>query len=126
MKDDRNIEYLVGKKAKLDVFLEPFSFKIVSFLDDLSKALDNNSNNKNFPDLKALSFFCRKNNISKEGAAIKFIKNYNNVDKIILGVNSLKELKKNINNFLDKRKINFPKNLKINDEKILNPYNWRV
>ena len=57
MKDDRNIEYLVGKKAKLDVFLEPFSFKIVSFLDDLSKALDNNSNNKNFPDLKALSFF---------------------------------------------------------------------
>ena len=63
MKDDRNIEYLVGKKAKLDVFLEPFSFKIVSFLDDLSKALDNNSNNKNFPDLKALSFFCRKNNI---------------------------------------------------------------
>ena len=46
MKDDRNIEYLVGKKAKLDVFLEPFSFKIVSFLDDLSKALDNNSNNK--------------------------------------------------------------------------------
>ena len=62
MKDDRNIEYLVGKKAKLDVFLEPFSFKIVSFLDDLSKALDNNSNNKNFPDLKALSFFCRKNN----------------------------------------------------------------
>ena len=63
MKDDRNIEYLVGKKAKLDVFLEPFSFKILSFLDDLSKALDNNSNNKNFPDLKALSFFCRKNNI---------------------------------------------------------------
>ena len=63
MKDDRNIEYLVGKKAKLDVFLEPFSFKIVSFLDDLSNALDNNSNNKNFPDLKALSFFCRKNNI---------------------------------------------------------------
>ena len=63
MKDDRNIEYLVGKKTKLDVFLEPFSFKILSFLDDLSKALDNNSNNKNFPDLKALSFFCRKNNI---------------------------------------------------------------
>ncbi len=42
MKDDRNIEYLVGKKAKLDVFLEPFSFKIVIFLDDLSKAIDNN------------------------------------------------------------------------------------
>ena len=60
MKDDRNIEYLVGKKAKLDVFLEPFSFKIISFLDDLSKVLDNNSNNKNFPDLKHYRFFAEK------------------------------------------------------------------
>jgi hypothetical protein len=63
MNEDKSIEYLVGKKAKLDVFVEPFSFKIVSFLDDLSKSLDSKINNKNFPDLKALSFFCRKNNI---------------------------------------------------------------
>ena len=63
MKDDRNIEYLVGKKAKLDVFISPFSNKIVAFLDDLSKSLKN-FNKKNLPDLKALSFFCRKNNIS--------------------------------------------------------------
>jgi hypothetical protein len=63
MKEDKNIEYLVGKRAKLDVFLEPFSQKIVGFLDDLSRSLDNKFNNKNFPDLKALSFFCRKNNI---------------------------------------------------------------
>ena len=63
MNEDKSIEYLVGKKAKLDVFVEPFSFKIVSFLDDLSKSLDNKINNKNYPDLKALSFFCRKNNI---------------------------------------------------------------
>ena len=62
MNEDKSIEYLVGKKAKLDVFVEPFSFKIVSFLDDLSKSLDSKFNNKNFPDLKALSFFCRKNN----------------------------------------------------------------
>jgi len=63
MKFDKNIEYLIGKEAKLDSFLEPFSPKIIKFLDDLSKLLDNKFNNKNFPDLKALSFFCRKNNI---------------------------------------------------------------
>ena len=65
MIDDKKIDYLVGKKAKLNVFFEPFSFKIINFLNDLSKSLDNSFNNKNFPDLKALSFFCRKNNILK-------------------------------------------------------------
>jgi len=63
MKEDKNIKYLVGNKAKLDVFLQPFSHKIVNFLDDLSKSLDSKFNNKNFTDLKALSFFCRRNNI---------------------------------------------------------------
>ena len=62
MKVNNNIEYLVGKKAKLSFVLEPFSPKIINFLDDLSKSLDNEFNNKNFPDLRALSFFCRKNN----------------------------------------------------------------
>ena len=57
------IEFLVGKKAKLNITYEPFSFLILNFLDDLSVTLDNNFNNKNYPDLKALSFFCRKNNI---------------------------------------------------------------
>ena len=63
MSEGKNVEYLVGKKAKLDFVLEPFSPKIINFLDDLSKSLDNEFNNKNFPDLRALSFFCRKNNI---------------------------------------------------------------
>ena len=57
------IEYLVGKKAKLNITNEPFSPLILNFLNDLSVTLDNNFNNKNYPDLKALSFFCRKNNI---------------------------------------------------------------
>ena len=63
MKNDQNIEYLIGKKAKLNIYVEPFSSQIISFLNDLSQSLDNNFNNKNFPDLKALSFFCRKKNI---------------------------------------------------------------
>ena len=63
MSEGKNVEYLIGKKAKLDFVLEPFSPKIINFLDDLSKSLDNEFNNKNLPDLRALSFFCRKNNI---------------------------------------------------------------
>ncbi len=63
MKDEQNIEYLIGKKAKLNIYIEPFSSTIINFLNDLSKSLDNNFNNKNFPDLKAFSFFCRKKNI---------------------------------------------------------------
>ena len=61
MKDYKKIDYLVGKKAKLNVFISPFNNKIVAFLDDLSKSINNFK--KNIPDLKALSFFCRKNNI---------------------------------------------------------------
>ena len=62
MKKDTNIRYLVGKKAKLSTFLEPFNSKVIDFLNDLSELLDNKFNNKNFPDIKALSFFCRKKN----------------------------------------------------------------
>jgi len=63
MNKNSQIEHLVGKKAKLNITYEPFSFQILNFLNDLSISLDNNFNNKNYPDLKALSFFCRKNNI---------------------------------------------------------------
>ena len=63
MSKNLQIEHLVGKKAKLNITYEPFSLQILNFLNDLSISLDNNFNNKNYPDLKALSFFCRKNNI---------------------------------------------------------------
>lgn len=63
MNKNLEIDYLVGKKAKLNITYEPFSLQILNFLNDLSISLDNNFNNKNYPDLKALSFFCRKNNI---------------------------------------------------------------
>jgi len=56
-------EHLVGKKAKLNISYEPFNPQILNFLNDLSISLANNFNDKNYPDLRALSFFCRKNNI---------------------------------------------------------------
>ena len=62
MNEIKKVNYLVGKKAKLNTFIAPFSTEIIEFLDDLSKNL-NNFNKKNISDLKAFSFFCRKNNI---------------------------------------------------------------
>ena len=59
-----NIKYLVGSGAKLNVCLMPFDNSIVRFLDELSKTI-NKLNVKNFTDVKALSFFCRKKNILK-------------------------------------------------------------
>ncbi len=59
-----SINYLVGKNAKLNKILSPFSQIIVFFLDDLSKTLKI-INKKKHSDIEALSFFCRKNNIEK-------------------------------------------------------------
>lgn len=58
-----NIQYLIGKKSNLKIFLNPFNKTIIEFLDDLSKKLDNIYKKKNFSDLKALSFFCRKKHL---------------------------------------------------------------
>tara|TARA_Y100001970_G_scaffold294295_1_gene449979 strand:- start:4049 stop:5239 length:1191 start_codon:yes stop_codon:yes gene_type:complete len=54
--------YLVGKNSKLNISIQPFNSKVLDFLDDLSKTL-NYQNRKSLSDIKALSFFCRKNNI---------------------------------------------------------------
>ena len=59
----KKIEYLVGKNSKLNRTFEPFNLLVINFLDDFSKSLDNKLNNQKYPDLKALSFFCRKKNI---------------------------------------------------------------
>ena len=62
---NKNLEsgHLVGKKARLNISYEPFNPQILNFLNDLSISLANSYNDKNYPDLRVLSFFCRKNNI---------------------------------------------------------------
>ena len=57
------IEYLIGRSAKLNNFVNPFNLKVLNFLNDLSIHLNNDFNKKNFPDIIALSFFCSKKNI---------------------------------------------------------------
>jgi hypothetical protein len=63
MNMDNSINYLVGRKAKLDICIKPFSNEVVLFLDFFSKHLNILNNKKKFVDVQALSFFCRKKNI---------------------------------------------------------------
>ena len=61
----KKVNYLVGNSEfSLDPF-EPFCKEVCNFLNSLSKELNLAKNIKNYPDLKALSFWCRNQNISK-------------------------------------------------------------
>ena len=69
-KIDKDIHYLIdtGKSfydmANLPSFT-PFSDKVCSFLDVLSKKLMKNEECKNYPDIITFAFFCRRSNIKK-------------------------------------------------------------
>jgi len=76
------IEYIVGKNARLNICLAPFDDKIILFLEELSKMI-NLLNIKSFVDVKAFSFFCRKKNILN--LKLKYAKN----DTIRVGLGTL-------------------------------------
>ncbi len=60
-----NIKYLVGNKNFSLKPFEPFSNHVLKFLEKLSKELNSLRNIKNYPELKSLSFWCRKKNLYK-------------------------------------------------------------
>ena len=61
----REINYLVGNsRFSLDPF-EPFSKEVCNFLNNFSEELNLTKNIKDYPDLKALAFWCRLKNILK-------------------------------------------------------------
>jgi hypothetical protein len=60
-----NIKYLVGNSKYSSEPYEPFSEHVIKFLENLSNELILKKDLKNYPDLKALSFWCRKKNILK-------------------------------------------------------------
>ncbi len=75
----KEVNYLVGNSSfSLDPF-EPFSKNVSNFLNNLSKELNSIRNIKEYPDLKALSFWCRNKNILK-------LKNKFNLDRNRIGL----------------------------------------
>ena len=68
---EKEIKYLVGgPKFNFEPF-EPFNNDVINFLNSFSKELANVESLKDYPDLKSLSFWCRKNNF------LNMKKNYN-------------------------------------------------
>lgn len=66
----------------------------------------------------------KKNKIDALTACLSYCLSFKNIDKFVIGVNNVKQLKiilnsKIRNNFL------IPQNLSINDQKIINPVNWK-
>ena len=61
---ENTIEYLLGSKQPNTLPTKPFDSLVCEFLEIFSKKLDLIKNIKNYPDLKTLSFWCRKGNIN--------------------------------------------------------------
>ena len=61
----KQINYLVGNSKFSSNPFEPFSNEVCNFLNDLSDELNNLKTIKEYSDLKALSFWCRRKNILK-------------------------------------------------------------
>ena len=63
LSDDNNIEYLTGSRQVDTLPIKPFDSLVCEFLEIFSKKLSLAKDIKNYPDLKTLSFWCRKGNI---------------------------------------------------------------
>ncbi len=88
--------------------------KINSFFDPIRKKL------------KEFHLTLKKQNISPLQASIHFVKNINEIDKIIIGVNNHNQLLENINAYNSKiNKVDFCNFSNIN-EKFTNPKNWKL
>ena len=58
-----NVNYLVGSEEVINKSDSPYNENMCNFISEFSKELDRNELTKNFPDIKTLSFWCRKKNI---------------------------------------------------------------
>jgi len=82
---------------------------------------------KNFKEQKYLfkrwNAWLKKNNITKLEACLNFITKIKDIKKIIVGVDSLKQLKEILNFKKSKKKLNFSQ-LSSNSSKLTNPNKW--
>ena len=63
--ENKEINFLIGKKSIEQEILKPFDENICSLLSDFSSSLLENKDTKKFSDLVYLSFWCRKKHIEK-------------------------------------------------------------
>jgi hypothetical protein len=71
--ENKKLEFLTKNQNLSSTAHHPYCNEVCKFLGDLSKKLDVKKMNQEFPDIKALSFWCRKANI--ENLKKKYISN---------------------------------------------------
>ena len=69
--------------------------------------------------------YISQNNVSKTEAALCFVKNIKEIDKIVIGVNNHIQLQENISAYNKSIELDF-KQFAINDENFINPAKWRI
>jgi aryl-alcohol dehydrogenase-like predicted oxidoreductase len=77
----------------------------------------------------ALNYICKKNNLSMEELALQYCLSQNNIDNILIGVDSLTQLKRNIsisNKKLSKEVIDQVETLIISNPASINPSVWKI
>lgn len=79
-----------------------------------------NNANKTFKDFE---LFIKKNQISALECALNYVIKNKNIDKVIIGIDNLKQFKQILNSYL-KKNINFEFKMKKLEEKFYNPSKW--
>ena len=116
------INYLRERKKEIharSVFLQGFFFKENieenSMLFQLKK------------ELEFLKRLAAENNISMEELALQYVHSFNEIDKVIIGVDSLYHIEKNlkaVSSFLDPEIVSLINLIKVEDRGLLNPSLW--
>ena len=103
------------------VFLQGLFFKDINTLTNCLLPLKNN--------LSKLSLILKNYNISMESLALNYPLNKTYIDKVLIGVDSLEQLKNNIKateNDFDKSIYEKIDCIQIKNTKLLNPSNWKI
>ena len=75
IKMNKEIKIIIGNFNLKDGPNDIFNNNIISFLNEISKEVLNNSKCKKFPDLVSFGFWCRENNIKKLFSNYSFFRN---------------------------------------------------
>jgi len=69
--------------------------------------------------------WCLKNNLTKIQTCLNFVTSFRDIDKIIVGINSINDLEE-ISNCLVKKKIRYPNQIYSNSLTLIDPRKWRI
>ena len=75
---------------------------------------------KNF---NKLDLFVKKKNISKKIACVSFVRKFSKINKFVIGINDINQIKDNLTLFIDKA-VKIPTHLEVKSQKLINPKMW--